>query len=79
MLAPIIREMPAAIEKNAVTEGMSRMVRKEVKSTLQHQPDPASLRVVFRNNTLAGSQKERRPYERLSCFAYDAVNFQLRK
>jgi hypothetical protein len=47
MLAPMIRETPAAIEKNAVTEGMSRMVRKEVKSTLQHQPDPATCSSLF--------------------------------
>jgi hypothetical protein len=46
-LAPMIRLMPAAIEKNAVTEGMSRMVRKEVKSTLQHQPDLVALALLF--------------------------------
>ena len=47
MLAPMIREKPAAIEKNAVAEGMSRMRGKEVKSTLQHQPNPASLSSFF--------------------------------
>ena len=48
MLAPIIRETPAAIEKNAVAEEMSRMVRKEVKSTLQHQPGQSSLYMTGR-------------------------------
>ena len=38
MLAPMIRETPAAIEKNAVAEGMSRMMGREVKGTLQHGP-----------------------------------------
>jgi hypothetical protein len=37
----MIREKPVAIAKNAVAEGMSRMMGKEVKSTLQHEPDPA--------------------------------------
>jgi hypothetical protein len=46
-LAPMIREMPAAIEKNAVAEEMSRMVRKEFKSTLQHQPDLVALALLF--------------------------------
>ena len=54
MLAPIIRETPAAIEKNAVAEEMSRMVRKEVKSTLQHQPNLARGK-KFPFTMLAGS------------------------
>jgi hypothetical protein len=41
ILAPIIREKPVAIAKNAVAEGMSRMVGREVKSTLQYEPDLA--------------------------------------
>ena len=47
MLAPMIRETPAAIEKNAVAEGMSRMMGREVKGTLQHEPDPARLSLLF--------------------------------
>jgi hypothetical protein len=39
--------MPAAIEKNAVAEEMSRMMEKEAKSTLQHEPDPAGLSLLF--------------------------------
>jgi hypothetical protein len=54
MLAPISILMPAAIEKNAVAEEMSRMVREEVKSTLQHQPDPARGK-KFPFTRLAGS------------------------
>ena len=41
MLAPMIRLMPAAIEKNETREEMSRIVGEEVKSTLQHGPDLA--------------------------------------
>ena len=41
MLAPMIREKPAAIEKNATREEKSRMRGMEDKSTLQHEPDPA--------------------------------------
>ena len=47
ILAPMIRETPAAIEKNAVAEEMSRMRREEVKGTLQHESDPASLSLFF--------------------------------
>jgi hypothetical protein len=47
MLAPMIMETPAAIEKNAVAEEMSRMVGREVKSTLQHEPDPATCSLLF--------------------------------
>jgi hypothetical protein len=54
MLAPMIRETPAAIEKNAVAEGMSRMMGREVKSTLQHEPDPARGK-KFPFTRLAGS------------------------
>jgi hypothetical protein len=43
ILAPMIMETPAAMEKNAVAEGMSRMRGMEVKSTLHHEPDPASI------------------------------------
>jgi hypothetical protein len=32
MLAPMIREKPAAIEKNAVAEGMSRMMGSQLKA-----------------------------------------------
>jgi hypothetical protein len=32
MLAPMIRETPAAIEKNAVAEGMSRMTGRGLKA-----------------------------------------------
>lgn len=38
ILAPMIRLMPAAIEKNETREERSRMVGKEAKSTLPHQP-----------------------------------------
>ena len=54
MLAPMIRLMPAAIEKNAVAEERSRMVVKEVKSTLPHQPDLARGK-KFPFTSLAGS------------------------
>ena len=47
MLAPIIRFIPAAIEKNAVAKEMSRMMVREVKSTLQHEPDPAACSLIF--------------------------------
>ena len=47
ILAPMIIETPIAIEKNAVTEGMSRMVGREVKNTLQHEPDPAACSLLF--------------------------------
>ena len=46
-LAPISREKPAAIEKNATREEKSRMRGKEVKSTLQHEPDPATCSSLF--------------------------------
>ena len=75
----MIREMPAAIEKNAVTEEMSRMKGRGLEAHYRMGRTLQAFVVTFRNNTLAGSQKERRPYERLSCFAYDALNFQLRK
>ena len=78
-LAPMIREMPAAIEKNAVTEEMSRMKGRGLEAHYRMGRTLQAFVVTFRNNTLAGSQKERRPYERLSCFAYDELNFQLRK
>jgi hypothetical protein len=54
ILAPMIMETPAAIEKNAVTEGMSRMKGREVKSILQHEPDPARGK-KFPFTRLAGS------------------------
>jgi hypothetical protein len=47
ILAPMIMETPAAIEKNAVAEEMSRMGGMEVKSTLQHEPDPVICSVLF--------------------------------
>jgi hypothetical protein len=47
MLAPMIRLVPAAIEKNAVAEGMSRMMVREVKGTLQHEPDLATCLLLF--------------------------------
>ena len=59
MLAPIIREKPTAIEKNETREERSRMVRKEVKSTLQHGPDPARGK-KFPFTRLAGSYDTRR-------------------
>jgi len=54
MLAPMIKETPAAIEKNAVAEEMSRMMERKVKSTLQHEPDPARGK-KFPFTRLAGS------------------------
>ena len=54
ILAPMIRETPAAIEKNAIREEKSRMAGKEVKSTLQHGPDlPRGKKFPF--TKLAGS------------------------
>lgn len=61
MLAPMIRETPAAIEKNAVAEGMSRMMVREVKGTLQYEPDPAKIvkrhyrsnQICFLNGTIS--------------------------
>ena len=75
----MIREMPAAIEKNAVTEEMSRMKGRGLEAHYRMGRTLQAFVVTFRNNTLASPQKERRPCERLSCFAYDALNFQLRK
>lgn len=43
----MIKETPAAIEKNATREEKSRMVGKEVKSTLQHKPDPTTCSLLF--------------------------------
>ena len=54
MLAPMIREKPAAIEKNAVAEEMSRMVGRQDKSTLQHEPGLARGK-KFPFTRLAGS------------------------
>ena len=47
ILAPMTRLMPAAIEKNETREERSRMVGKEAKSTLQDEPDPAGLSLLF--------------------------------
>jgi hypothetical protein len=47
ILAPMIREKPAAIAKNETREEKSRMVGKEVKSTLQHEPDPVTCSLLF--------------------------------
>ena len=57
ILAPIIMETPAAIEKNAVAEGMSRMMGREVKGHITTQARPCDMLVAFCNNTLAGSKK----------------------
>ena len=73
------REKPAAIEKNATREEKSRMGRRGLEAHYRISRTLQAFVVTFRNNTLAGYQKERRPYERLSCFAYDGMNFQLRK
>jgi hypothetical protein len=54
MLAPMIIETPAAIAKNETREERSRMGGKEVKSTLQHEPDPARGK-KFPFTRLAGS------------------------
>ena len=61
-LAPTSREKPAAIEKNAAEEEMSRMVAGGFRSILQHQPDPSSLYEADR------AQRKRRPCERPSLF-----------
>jgi len=62
-------ETPAAIEKNAVAEGMSRMVGKEVKGHITTQAKPCDMLVAFCNNTLAGSKKSAPPAEgRLQIF-----------
>jgi hypothetical protein len=47
ILAPIIMEIPAATEKNAVAEEMSRMIRGGVKGILQHKLDPATCSLLF--------------------------------
>ena len=47
ILAPIIREKPVAIAKNETREETSRMVGKETKGTLQHEPDPAGFSSPF--------------------------------
>jgi hypothetical protein len=54
MLAPMIREKPVAIAKNETREERSRMVGKEDKSTLQHEPCPARGK-KFPFTRLAGS------------------------
>jgi len=54
ILAPMIREKPAAIAKNETREEKSRMVGKEVKSTLQHEPGPVRGK-KFPFTRLAGS------------------------
>ena len=56
MLAPMIREKPVAIAKNETREEKSRMVGKEIKSTLQHQPNLARGK-KFPFTRLAGSKK----------------------
>ena len=78
-LAPMTREKPAAIEKNAIREEKSRMGRRGLEAHYRISRTLQAFVVTFRNNTLASSQKERRPCERLSCFAYDGLNFQARK
>jgi hypothetical protein len=50
----MIRETPAAIAKNETREEKSRMVGKEIKSTLQHQPNLARGK-KFPFTRLAGS------------------------
>jgi hypothetical protein len=54
ILAPIIRETPVAIAKNETREEKSRMVGKEIKSTLQRQPNLARGK-KFPFTRLAGS------------------------
>ena len=54
VLAPMIREKPAAIAKNETREEKSRIRGREDKSTLQHEPDPAR-RKKFPFTWLAGS------------------------
>ena len=54
ILAPMIREKPVAIAKNETREEKSRMVGKEIKSTLQHQRNLARGK-KFPFTRLAGS------------------------
>ena len=56
MLAPITRETPAAIEKNAVAEEMSRMRGRGLEAHYSTSRTLQAFVVTFRNNTLAGSQ-----------------------
>ena len=56
MLAPMIKEKPVAIAKNETREERSRMVGKEINSTLQHEPDLARGK-KFPFTRLAGSKK----------------------
>jgi hypothetical protein len=60
----MIMETPAAIEKDAVAEGMSRMMGREVKEHITTQARPCDMLVAFCNNTLAGSKKSAPPAER---------------
>ena len=54
MLAPMIREKPVAIEKNAVAEGMSRMAGRGLEDIIPHGPDLAKKLSLFFTK-LAGS------------------------
>jgi hypothetical protein len=60
--------------KKAIRPKVEIMVALRSISTLHHWLDPGK-----GITELAGPQKERRPCERLSCFAFDGVNFQRRK
>ena len=56
MLAPMIMETPAAIEKNAKREEMSRMRGRGLEVHYSTNRTLQAFVVTFRNNTLAGSQ-----------------------
>jgi len=67
-------ETPAAIEKNAVAEGMLRMMGREVKGHITTQARPCDMLVAFCNNTLAGSKKKR-PSSRKDACRYFTSNY----
>ena len=79
ILAPMIREKPAAIEKKAVAEEMSRMRGKEVKSTLQHEPDPVTCSLLFAIIRWPVPKKKGAPSSRKGRLRYFLKNHTLAK
>jgi hypothetical protein len=56
MLAPMIREKPVAIAKNEAIAEKLRMVGREDKSTLQHEPGPSSVARKHYGDSRASSE-----------------------
>ena len=67
MLAPIIKLMPAAIEKNAVAEEMSRMMGRDLKTHITVRAGPCQGIVIFlyRTNRIFQSIDLRTPINSL--------------